>query len=113
MQRVTDQGSPWKSPGLQTPGLWLNNAGILKLRSGEQRREMAHLGFLPSAPPLTLRWSGSSRDAERGSHNLWEPARWEQSVAEELGSLGVEAKQHPGCQSWRRRKSVLLGLLCL
>ena len=87
----------WRNKGLRTLGLWTNHAVIWKLRSEEQLKEGAHLVFFPTAPLLTWRWHGASRDAEIGSHNLWGTSRWEQSVAEELGSLCVEAKQHPGC----------------
>lgn len=76
----------WKNKGLRAPGLWTNQAGIWKLRSEEQKREEAHLGFLSRAPLLTRRWHGASRDAKISSYNFWGTSRWEQNVAEELGS---------------------------
>lgn len=87
----------WKNKGLWTPGLWTNHVVIWKLRSEEQQKEEAHLVFSLHAPLLTWHWHGASRDTEIGSHNLWGTSRWEQSVAEEQGSLCVEAKQLPGC----------------
>lgn len=103
----------WKNKGLLAPGLWTNQAGIWKLRSEEQKREESHLRFLPRAPLLTWRWHGASRDAEIGSHNFWGTSRWEQSVAEELGSLCVEAIQHPDVRAGGGREGVTSWRFCL
>ena len=75
---VTDQGSMWKSPGLQTPGLWVNNAGVLRLRSGEQRREVAHLSPVhrPSpcagvGPPGMLEEALTTFGSLQGGSRVW------------------------------------------